>query len=695
MISLEEMKKEKLYLVETLELLNKVINQKDESVLNADNKILELKKYIWQNITEIDTAEANFYSNSAMDYRSVGKQELVKSLVLKKMLLKPYFGRIDFLEAEEINPEKIYIGLSSLSDNEFNQYIYDWRSPIASVFYDNEMVGKCSYNAPNGEIKGKMLLKRQYKIEDGILLAAFDNSMAIDDSILRDVLSDDSSEKMKSIVNSLQKEQNQAIRDISSSVLIIEGPAGSGKTSIALSRIGFLLYRFKDSLKSEDIIIFSPSDVFSNYISDVLPELGENNVLQTGFSDYMNKFIIEFKKVETYIKFIERIYNNKNSISNEFIKIKMDASFVKVINKYIEMYTNSFKLNNVSLDKKFGFNSEQLDNLYHKEFSIYFPVFRLRKISNYIQMKYTHQSTEKYKKKELESFVDSKLKLPFDFVEFIVQMYDNKDFKLLLKKEYPKLNIEEFVKKNQDNFKNDTLLYEDAIILSYIKGKLEGFAIDKRIKQVVIDEAQDYTEMQYIILKQVFANAKFTILGDANQSINPLLQYDSLDQIQKVYNNDNSTTIKINKVYRNTKEINTYCNEILGLNNENAINRTGEDVISELFENVKDSYINILKFIKDNQQYKNIAIITENDKINSDICKFLVKNEINHKTYNKFEENTNLHVLPVYYAKGIEFDSVLAYTKKDPYENNGDKKMFYVACSRALHKLHTMCKNKK
>ena len=334
-IESEQLKQEEEYLKNTLSVIKELIENDNNSIKDRMTEIQEVKKYLWENNAMLDDAEiaSGMYNvNCDVSYTNENIKKLMK---LKKSLENPYFGRVDF-ECDGYS-EPIYIGINGI-EKDFNFYVFDWRTPIASLFY-NYGTGPASYEAPDGTISGDVTLKRQYKISNEKIERCFDSDLNIDDEYLQEILANASSEKMTNIVNTIQKEQNEIIRNVIDKYLIVQGIAGSGKTSVALHRIAYLLYKEKN-LTSNNVLIFSPNDVFSQYISDVLPELGEDNVLQTTFSDFASAYIRDFKEIESFTQFIERYYKN-NNISDEEYKItkyKMSNEFKNLIDNYINNY---------------------------------------------------------------------------------------------------------------------------------------------------------------------------------------------------------------------------------------------------------------------------------------------------------------------------------------------------------------------
>jgi len=302
----KELEKEKKILKLTSNLLNSTLKDLEKEVKIGEEDLTEFKKAVWSDFHSFDE------------------------------------GAIVFVD-EDGDINNIYISLTYLKDKDLNNILYDWRSPICSLFYDYE-TGPCSYQAPGGTISGDLKRKRQYKIVDNILQGVFDNSLNIDDEVLQEVLSTESSEKMKNVVNTIQQEQNKVIRNLEDEILIVQGIAGSGKTTVALHRIAFLLYRL-ERLSSNNILIFSPNDIFTEYISDVLPSLGENNTLQTTFQDYLKTFITEYKEVEEFTDFIARYYSYEE-VNQDLIKYKQSDAIIKDLDDYLTDYVKNCKCTN-------------------------------------------------------------------------------------------------------------------------------------------------------------------------------------------------------------------------------------------------------------------------------------------------------------------------------------------------------------
>ena len=657
-ITREEFEKEKNYLNKTISLIRKKISSLGQELYDDDSKILEFKKFIWDSHAEMDPSEMKSMMAESDLQVSIMQSKGNYLQRLFRVQNKPYFGMIKFKENNE--EEEIYIGITHVEDK-LNYYVHDWRSPICSLFYDYE-TGLASYKAPAGIIKGEITQKRQYIIENGELKNIFDNDLNISDSLLQEVLAEESTDKMKNIVNTIQEEQNKVIRNIDDKNLIVEGIAGSGKTSVALHRIAFLLYRIPN-LNSNNVVVFTPNKVFSEYISNVLPELGEENTYSMTFYDLLCQNINEYKNIESFTDFISRYYKNK--VNNyDLVKYKQSDEIIEDINAYIKDIVDNISFTNkLEYDNFIEVEVEELNQMLTHKYDN-FPLFeRIKEISKRIASNNYNGSIKN------ASSIEKKLK-------------ENLNIKLDLKKIY-----QDFYSSSYSKYKSiiddKYLYYEDACLFLYLKSLLVGFNTNHVIKEVVIDEAQDYNKLQYLIIKKTFKTANYTILGDTNQTINPYYKYDSLEQLKYIF--DSSRYITLTKTYRSTDKIIDYTNKILGLNHITAIrNQKSSDII---FRNdvKKEDFIKDINNLKSTS--KSIAIITKDDTSAE-------------KIYNLLKDNTNvflidgyshikrdLVIVPSYIAKGLEFDSVIIYTDKDSSYQEKDKYLYYVACTRAQHNL--------
>lgn len=658
-ITREEFEKEKNYLNKTVSLVRKKISSLGQELYDDDSKILEFKKFIWDSHTEIDPNEMrNMMAESDLQV-SIMQSRGAYLQKLFRVQNKPYFGMIRFKEDGE-EEENIYIGITHVEDK-LNYYVHDWRSPVCSLFYDYE-TGPASYKAPSGNINGNIERKRQYIIENGELLNIFDNDLNISDSLLQEVLAEESSDKMKNIVNTIQKEQNMVIRNTEDKNLVVEGIAGSGKTSVALHRIAFLLYKIPN-LTSNNVVVFTPNKVFSEYISNVLPELGEDNTYSMTFYDLLCQNINEYKNIENFTDFISRYY--KREVDNTLlVKYKQSDEIIDDINAYVQDI-----IDNISFTKKLYYDKfieveiEELNRMLTYKYDN-FPLFeRINEISKRIANN-NYEGSLKHASSIKKVLLES-LNIKLDLKELYANFYKS-----------PYAKYSSVVGSNY-------LHYEDACLFLYLKSLLVGFNTNHVIKEVVIDEAQDYNKLQYLIIKKTFKTANYTILGDTNQTINPYYKYNSLEELKSIFGS--SKYITLTKTYRSTDKIIDYTNKILGLNHVVTIrNQKSSEIIFR--DNVKvEDFLHDINNLKNTS--KSIAIITKDDRTATKVYN-LLKDRLDVFLIDSYSHiKRDLVIVPSYIAKGLEFDSVIIYTDKDSRFKEEDKYLYYVSCTRAQHNL--------
>lgn len=664
-LSNNDIKQEKDYLDFTIKEISKKIDILGKEIHVKNEKITEFKKVLWEDRGSIDGVEMQ---TELMSSQLEANFVLTKMNYYRKLLkleYSPYFGRIDFKE-DNLDTRKVYIGIANV-EKDLDYIIYDWRSPIASLFYDYSK-GKAKYIAPDGEIKGEILLKRQYKIEGKKLLRVFDNNLNIVDDMLQEVLSSSSSDKMKNIVNTIQQEQNEIIRNISNKNLIVQGIAGSGKTSVALHRIAFLLYKIKN-LKSSNVLIFSPNKIFSEYISNVLPELGEENTSETTFSEFASHYIKEFKNVESFSDFIEKYYTNKRD-DEDLIRFKLSNKMIKVIENYVQEIDKNIKI----ID-----NIETKFSLIEKEYLNYLLKDRYNKMPIFERMDYMAEHLcnklgliSKKDKISITKKIKEVLSIKPDYKKLYKDLFISDSFSSSFNKS---INLK---------LNSKVINYDDALCFIYLKGLLKGFPYSNLIKQVVIDEAQDYNEMQYIILTKIFKRASFTLLGDVNQTINPYQKYDSLEVLKNILDG-NTKYVELSKTYRSSKEIIEFTNKILNLKHVSAIRKEESVPVIKRYD---DKYLkNDINYLKN--KYKSLAIITK-DMLDAIKLYDLLKDDykdISLVTNNTSKFNRDLIIIPSYLSKGLEFDSVISYTSKNNLYTKKEKYLYYVVLTRCQHEL--------
>ena len=669
----KEITHEKNYLDYSLKIIREKISELGQVLYDREEKVMEFKKFIWDTRHDMDPTEMKTMINASdleitmMTYKSDYLQKLYR------IQNNPYFGSITFKDSEGEN--KIYIGITHVEDEENDKYlIHDWRAPICSMFYDYEL-GKAEYQAPEGIIKGEITNKRQFTIKDGKLVRVFDNNINIDDELLQQVLTEESNDKMKNIVNTIQQEQNAIIRNITDPNLIVQGIAGSGKTSVALHRIAFLLYKIKN-LNSNNVLIFSPNQIFTEYISNVLPELGESNTLQTTFNSFLETNLDEFNKVESFTDFVERYYKYQET-NPQLVKYKQSNEIIEALEKYInKVLSNLHFISDIST-REFEIPKEELNYLLKDRYEKLLLIERLDKIAEKI-------CNDFYKgkmgnKKKILSMLNKSLNIKIDYKQIFKDFFKSEEFNNSYNGFITDKQINDSVNKKE-------IKYEDACIFVYIKGLLEGFNYRGQIQEIVIDEAQDYNILQYKLIRSIFKKSNFTILGDINQTVNPYYRYNSLEELKEIFGG--SIYLELSKTYRSSPEIIEHTNKILGLQHVSAIRRNNNRPV--IFRNDSNLKENLIKDIKDGKENNyTIAIITKTDEEAVRLYELLKEdiNDINLLLSTTKEFNKKMVIIPSYIAKGLEFDETIVYTSKENKYTSGEKYLYYVACTRAQHQL--------
>lgn len=704
-------------LSEILEILNKEILKYLEKRKNVTNYILEArKKYVEEYKDDEDQIidyfdHENYVKEEA--YRTIDKR-LMEFTKLKEI---PYFGKVSFKEGEDI-PEDMYVGRYGLTlENSFEPLIVDWRAPIASLFYKGTL-GKSSYNPPSGEIEVDILSRKQLVIKKGKLKGVFDSAIDVKDEILQMVLTDNSSDKLKDIVMTIQKEQDEIIREDRNKIVVVNGVAGSGKTTIALHRISYLLYNFRKQF-GDKVLIFGPNDIFMDYIAQVLPSLGESNIKQTTFENFAKKEInLKYENVKSFGSYIEDVMNGKDDTLEEY-RYKSSKAFVDLLNSNLEILNKEyFKIQPIRFKKEEIVTAKEIEELftnYYKDM----PLFRRsEKIKRILISKIKDKRDEEvYKinaefKEKISSLSENELEIEKNNLEYLKRIKIREIVRAVMKsrdeldtwiKYEPVIDIyKKIVNLDTDkNYINDLeninnedlgenkerLSYMDLSGILYLMIKLKGIKVKNEIKHIVIDEAQDYSFIQFEIIKEITGCKSYTIVGDSNQRLITTSEEPAMLHLDDVFNDLNVeiTKYELNKSYRSTQEIMEYSNKFLDKDKIVPLVRKGEPVIEEEVSNNEEFVDTIISLIEDYEEegYENIAVIFK-DKNELNKFSHVIKEKINVQSLDNDDimYKGGKVLLPAYLAKGLEFDGVIIVESEEI-----EPLVKYIMCTRALHRL--------
>lgn len=668
-------KQEKEYLKQIISFLKKVIGNTDASVKDHVDTLAEYKDYIWSN-KDIDPHEIRSMRESILNHFALGESVINKHHKrLTKILAIPYFGRIDFLEKKENSKVMpIYIGIHTFYDPESRAtLIHDWRAPVSSMFYDHEL-GEAGYRSPSGEIKGVISLKRQYRIRGGKMEFMIESALTVHDDILQKELSSNADDKMKNIVATIQREQNRIIRNEDIRTLIIQGVAGSGKTSIALHRIAYLLYTFRDSISSKDILIISPNKVFSDYISNVLPELGEETVPETSMEQILSGVLEHKYKYQTYFGLVNELLEKPSSSLIDRIAYKASFGFISELDKFILHIENTyFKAADVKLTKYITIPAPFIEEQYLR-FNRYPIRRRFDAMADYmldmLKIQYAFTVTTAGR-----NLLKKEIRLMFAGNNDI-QVY--KDF-------FKWTNNPGMFKMR----KGHTLEYSDLAPLAYLHLALEGNGNQPfRVKHLLIDEMQDYSPIQYKVIQKLFPCRK-TVLGDAGQSVNPYGS-STAETIQKSLTA--SEIMKLCKSYRSTFEITDFAQKIHPNAELEPVARHGEKPQILQFGSAVEELSGIMGLISTYRKsgYKSLGIICKTEQQAREMADMLKSyaNDISFLSSQSSAFVQGIVIISAHMAKGLEFDEVIIpQTDERNYRSEIDKSMLYVAVTRAMHRL--------
>jgi len=669
-------REEREYLEEIKEKLMLTIRQVDNSVKSYAEELKQNKEYIYENQSGMDEADMVASGQSINRMAFTGESAVAQKRKLLKLGQSPYFGRIDFAPNRSGKENPLYIGIYSFADKRTN-LIFDWRAPIASMFYDFEL-GDAWYKTPAGKIEGKITLKRQYKIREGNMEFMIENSVNIHDDVLQKELSKSSDEKMKNIVATIQRDQNAVIRNETATTMIIQGVAGSGKTSIALHRIAFLLYRFREDIKARDILIISPNKVFADYISNVLPELGEEHIPEMGMDELADQLLENRFRFQTFFEQVYTVLENPDSKYVERIKFKSSFEFVSQLNRYFvhieNNYFNATEIHAAGVVVPWPYIEERL-KAYHR-----MPIFkRFPEVINDVTQHIRNQTKRKLSGNEKARIWESVPRM-FRFTQ-VIDLY--KDFFKFIGR--------------PDMFTmgpNDTLEYADVFALIYCRIRLEGITAYDHVKHLLIDEMQDYTPIQYAVISRLFRCRK-TILGDASQRVNPY-SASSAEAIEQVF--PQADVVKLLRSYRSTMEITAFAQRLYRNPDLIPMERHGEEPEVKGFDNNVDEATEIKRLVANFKEStrQSLGIICKTREQAIYLDKEINGEDIHLLTTDSTSFSDGIIITTAHLSKGLEFDEVIIpFASSRNYNTEVDKSMLYIACTRAMHKLTLLYTNEK
>lgn len=688
------MEKEKL--ADTIELINKEILNYIHKRKNVSEYIKDYRKNVLDEYRDDEDKVIEYF-----DHERFVKEETFKTIdrrlkELTILLNAPYFGRVDFKEDEFEGIDNIYVGRFGMTQqDEYEPAVVDWRAPVSALFYTTKL-GENNYTSPEGKITVNILLKRQFIIKRGKLQGLFDSALDVKDDILQMVLSGNTTSKLRDIIMTIQEEQDNLIRQPKDKTIVVDGVAGSGKTTIALHRVAWLLYNHRDTLQDK-VLILGPNSIFMEYIGTVLPSLGEVGVRQTTFIDFAMK-ILNFDNIMSFKNYMEKVLSGDSEFIEE-ISYKASLDYLRELDSYIEnLDKNYFKYKEVKFYQRTIFDIAELQELftgYYKDM----PLFRRsRKIKRIIYSRLRDYRDEEVRRiqKEYNEKISKMSKVELEIYETSLNFRRRIEIREVIsevmkaKKELSWLSYKDCLELYKAFNGEKELTQDDLAPILYLKVKLEGLRLAEETKHVVIDEAQDYSAVQFLVIKELTRCSSMTIVGDSNQRLLPINGKVPMLLLEHILQNFNIEHFGLLKSYRSTKEIMEYANRFICDNRIVPLVRTGEKVLEETANSDRELFSKIESILGElrNKQYENIAVLCRDIDETNKIGKLLKSTE-----YVKLIDSEDIVytggvvVIPSYFAKGLEFDAVILVKDK---ERENESKLNYVMATRALHELHTI-----
>ncbi|WP_312025136.1 RNA polymerase recycling motor HelD [Listeria booriae] len=728
-----------------LEVIEQKTAQLKQKQGNLATDVIDLRKNFWDEIKvnletfddRLETALSIKQQAEFLAERELTHHHRDKALqILRKLKDSPYFARVDFTPDDTNETTPIYIGIAGLSNETEDDYlIYDWRAPISSMYYDFSP-GPAEYASMEKVISGTMDLKRQFIIRHGELQSMFDTNVAIGDELLKEVLGNNASDKMKNIVATIQKEQNQIIRNVKNNYLIVQGVAGSGKTSVALQRAAYLLYHYKEELNNDNMLLFSPNPLFSSYIASVLPDLGETSIQQLTFQAYVEKRLGKHLAIESPFSQMEYLLTTEDLARKAGIRFKASLAFKEYIDQYAEqLSTGGLVFKNIALRGNVIISKEAIGAYFYSlDHTISIPN-RMSMTKDWLLEELAFLEKEERDKDWVKD--EAELLDIEDYTEVYHDLQNNaeddtfddfdKELKILTAKIARKyfrkiraavsklkfLHVTALYKKLFDvqadhaslpenwdavcvytleSLRQKELLYEDTSPYMYLEDKLTRLKTNTQIKHLFIDEAQDYSPFQFFVLQQLFPSARMTILGDIHQAIYMhTLNSATLFSGEEVQT-DNTEKIELHKSYRSTRQIVDFTRHLLVADLAiEPFERDGEKPSFVLCMDGQERDEKLPQMLSGlvGKEYGTIAVICKTAAESAAMYELLSPAfDVQLATEHSYSYDSGIIVLPAYLAKGIEFDAVIIPdASAHNYEKSFEQNLFYTACTRAMHEL--------
>jgi len=705
-------------------------------------KVSDTIEIVKSNIEEYEILYSNLLKENA-DEQYIQNMSKIYSNKLKNLnnaVSVPYFARVDFKEDKQNNIQKIYIGKTGIFNDDYEVVVTDWRAPISSIYYDGQL-GNVEYECPDGIIKGDLSKKRVYTIENSILKDYQDIDITTNDEFLQECLNENSEARLKNIISTIQSEQNKIIRAKMSNPLIVQGVAGSGKTTVALHRIAYLVYTYEKEFNPDEFLIIAPNKFFLDYISNVLPDLGVDYVRQQTFEEFMlenidanfeiNPINVELSNIVNQngkTDLIKKSANFKSSLRfkeliDEFIdkflkstlpKGDFKISDIVVFNhdEVIDMFMNYFKNNSINDSKKMltailqkrvsNIANELIDRLSEQRKS---KLYNIDKNLSDDKVKEIRLEIFKETEYEMQQLFKGGKKLVLDYlknfkIEKVLSIYKKIISDKILFDKYVKSELYEYILETyKKNIKSKKVEYEDLAPLFYIQNRFWGNINNLKLEHIVIDEAQDLGEFQFYNFKEIVKpNMSMTILGDISQGIYSYKGINNWNKLNQIVFDNKASIEYLKESYRTSMEIMNEANTIINkiVDNENIIlaqpiERHGDKVEHWKIDSEDSKISKIYEIIKTHLEagHINIAVITKDFDESIELHKKLTNYEVDIKL---ISENLDKYtggtiIIPSYLSKGLEFDSVIISDSNKYSENILDTKLLYVACTRAMHTL--------